>query len=132
MFEEISKIGWLLWVWAILGFLIMRYLLGQLGKTKAWEHEPNEKSFEDDALKQDPLTKTSFVRASQWFEILEVSKTATLGEIKAAYKRKISQYHPDKVSMLGHEFQAIAERKSKEINAAYKFIERRHIDEARQ
>lgn len=54
-----------------------------------------------------------------WYQILEVSSTASHDDIKQAYKRKIRQYHPDKVAGLGPEFTAIAEAKAKEINEAY-------------
>lgn len=57
--------------------------------------------------------------AAPWYQVLEVSPTAPAGDIKAAYKRKIRKYHPDKVAGLGPEFIAIAEAKAQEINQAY-------------
>lgn len=54
-----------------------------------------------------------------WYKTLDVTPGASFEEIKAAYKRKISQYHPDKVSSLGPEFTLIAEKKTKQINSAY-------------
>lgn len=56
-----------------------------------------------------------------WHVILGVPRSASKEDISAAYKRLISQYHPDKVSRMGPEIREIAERKTKEINAAYAF-----------
>ena len=58
-------------------------------------------------------------KSVEWFDTLDISPNATLDEIKSAYKRKISQYHPDKVASLGPEFILIAEEKTKRINASY-------------
>ena len=55
----------------------------------------------------------------QWYEVLDVGVFATREEITAAYKRRISEYHPDKVAELGDEIREVAERKSKQINSAY-------------
>jgi DnaJ like chaperone protein len=55
-----------------------------------------------------------------WHEVLEVSPAASTDDIRAAYRRLMGQYHPDKVSALGVELRALAERKSKEIGAAYR------------
>jgi DnaJ domain/Protein of unknown function (DUF1232) len=52
-------------------------------------------------------------------EILGVSSNATLEEIHTAYKEKIKQYHPDKVSHLGEEFSHLANEKFLEIQKAY-------------
>ncbi|MBT4763254.1 MAG: DnaJ domain-containing protein [Bdellovibrionaceae bacterium] len=52
--------------------------------------------------------------------ILGIRPGANADEIKAAYKHKISEYHPDKVAHLGDELQTLAKLKSKEINQAYK------------
>ena len=40
-------------------------------------------------------------------------------EIELAYRRLISQYHPDRLSGAAPELQAQAETKAREINAAY-------------
>lgn len=56
-----------------------------------------------------------------WFRILDVPKTASLEIIKSAYKRQISQYHPDKVASMGLELKELAELKTKRINAAYDY-----------
>ena len=53
------------------------------------------------------------------FAVLGVSSEASEDEIKKAYKQLASQYHPDKVSHLGHELIEFAKAKFMEINAAY-------------
>jgi len=54
-----------------------------------------------------------------WHQVLNVDPTATLGEIHAAYRRLVSQYHPDKVERLGPEIKEVAARKTQEITVAY-------------
>ena len=56
------------------------------------------------------------------YEILGVRRGATMDEIKKAYHKQASKYHPDKVSHLGEEFQKLAEEKFKEINWAYEIL----------
>jgi len=58
-------------------------------------------------------------RKRPWYDVLKVPPTAGAEEIKASYRRLIAQYHPDKVATLAPEFRALAEEKSKELNAAY-------------
>jgi DnaJ like chaperone protein len=53
------------------------------------------------------------------YEVLQIPRGASKEEIKTAYKRLAGKYHPDKVLHLGEEFQALAERRFKEIQAAY-------------
>jgi DnaJ like chaperone protein len=52
-------------------------------------------------------------------EILGVPRNATPEEIKKAYRKLASQYHPDKLSHLGDDFRALAESRFKEIQGAY-------------
>lgn len=51
--------------------------------------------------------------------ILGIGVTATGEEIKAAYKIRIAEYHPDKVQKLGDKIKKVAEIEAKKINAAY-------------
>lgn len=60
-----------------------------------------------------------------WFEVLEVDEQTSAEDIAAAYKRRISQYHPDKVQHLGPELVRLAEQHAKQINAAYETAMRR-------
>jgi hypothetical protein len=53
------------------------------------------------------------------YEVLGVKETASSDEIKTAYRRLVSRYHPDKVTHLGEEFRVLAEKKFKEIQRAY-------------
>lgn len=56
------------------------------------------------------------------YELLEVPRSASADEIKAAYKRAVSRYHPDKVSHLGKEFQDLAHKKLLAIQHAYETL----------
>ena len=53
------------------------------------------------------------------YEILGVDKNATEQEIRAAYRKLVKQYHPDRVASLGKEFQELANKKFIEIKEAY-------------
>ena len=57
--------------------------------------------------------------ATHWSTVLEIAPNADVDEIREAYRRLISQYHPDKVASLGRELQELAEAKSKAITIAY-------------
>lgn len=53
------------------------------------------------------------------YAVLNLSPDATRDEVTAAYRKLAQMYHPDKVAGLAPEYQEIAEKKMKEINAAY-------------
>ena|SRR6266576_1432691 len=56
------------------------------------------------------------------YEVLGVSLGASREEIRSAYRDLIARYHPDKVSHLGQEFEAIAREKTLTINRAYEML----------
>jgi len=61
-------------------------------------------------------------KRKDYYKILGISKTATLHEIKKAYKRLALQYHPDKVTCDTEEEKKQAETKFKEIADAYSIL----------
>jgi DnaJ like chaperone protein len=110
-------------VFGLLGYWIVGALMGWKHNEKAnstptdKDDEPSYQDFKEETVNTKDID-------SCWFEILEVPKVSSIEEITTAYKRKISQYHPDKVASLGAEFKELAETKSKEINAAYAYAKR--------
>ena len=66
-----------------------------------------------------PAVPPQPVFAPAWPRVLELPAEASLDEIREAYRRRMSQYHPDKVASLGRELRELAEAKSKEISVAY-------------
>ena len=65
-------------------------------------------------------------QAKSWFAVLKVAPSASVDEIRRAYKLQMSQYHPDKVAALGAELRELAERKTKDITEAYRQGMARH------
>ncbi len=56
------------------------------------------------------------------YATLGVERGASPDEIRAAYRRSVAQYHPDKVAHLGKEFQEMAHQKLIAIQQAYEVL----------
>ena len=53
------------------------------------------------------------------YRVLDLTSDASDAEIDQAYRRLISQYHPDRMAGAAPELREQAEAKAREINAAY-------------
>ena len=60
----------------------------------------------------------------RWYEVLGVSREASVGEITAAYRESIAKNHPDKVAHLSERIRRVAEDETRRINAAYEAARR--------
>lgn len=58
------------------------------------------------------------------YKILEIEKSATVDEIKGAYRRMAKKYHPDKVIHLGKEHRDGAEEKFRLVQEAYEQLQK--------
>lgn len=58
------------------------------------------------------------------YKILEIDKSATVDDIKKAYRKMAKKYHPDKVIHLGKEHQVGAEEKFRQVQTAYEQLQK--------
>lgn len=65
---------------------------------------------------------------SEMLELLNLTAPFTTQELKAAYRKAIGEYHPDRVTHLAKEIKKIAEQRSKQINHAYEQLKPRATD----
>jgi hypothetical protein len=70
-----------------------------------------------------PEDLTTDFSTMDMYALLDVSPSASPEEIKAAYKRAVARYHPDKVAHLGKEFQELAHKKLLAIQQAYEILQ---------
>lgn len=58
------------------------------------------------------------------YKILEIEKSASDSEVKAAYRKMVKKYHPDKLRGLGDEHIKGAEEKFRQVQQAYEHIQK--------
>ena len=58
------------------------------------------------------------------YAVLGIASSASNEELEAAYRRRMSEYHPDRVASAAQEIRDMAERRAREINTAYDTIKR--------
>lgn len=83
--------------------------------------KPREKQYsghENSEFAEEPSRPQTNASVFDPYQILQVTHGANRKEIKEAYLKQMSQYHPDKVSHLGDELKILAEEKSKHIQQA--------------
>ena len=102
----------------LLGLLLIQRIMG------AWIGErPDKKKRADDTQRSKGQQRRERRQATppraQWWKVLGVSEEATLEEINRHYRQAMRMYHPDKVAGMAPEIIALAERRTKELNAAF-------------
>lgn len=60
------------------------------------------------------------------YEILGLSPSASAAEIKAAYRKRVKECHPDLFAGMDQQARALAERWTRALNAAYATLKPRH------
>lgn len=70
-----------------------------------------------------PEEENGIKTLDQCLAILELKSDAIPMDIRAAYKKKIMEYHPDKVGALGVKIRQVAEEETRRINAAYAMLQ---------
>lgn len=91
-------------------------------KEKARERERQERERRTGADKNSERKRAAGDDRFDPHQVLRITRGASEEEIKAAYFSLIKQYHPDKVSHLGQEFQKLADEKAQLINRAYQIL----------
>jgi DnaJ-domain-containing protein 1 len=83
---------------------------------------PGESIYESDiASGEEVAGATAEIESDEdWIRILGVSESATVEQVKKAYKMLIKQNHPDRVQGMSQAFKKLAEVETKKINAAYR------------
>jgi len=94
------------------------------GMNNGFESVPADESFEPPPA-DEPMT-TETVEGLEYYELLGVQPVASLAEIKAAYRTRIKQCHPDKFVGRGAEFRQLAEERAKALNEAYEILSAKH------
>lgn len=66
------------------------------------------------------------VEDRECYQLLGVKPTATMAEIKSAYRSRIKLCHPDKLAGRGAELRQLAEERAKALNGAYEILKAKH------
>jgi DnaJ like chaperone protein len=65
-----------------------------------------------------------FKNPDRAYKILEIERTATTSEIKAAYRRMAKKYHPDKLQHMDEAYRKGAEDKFRKVQEAYEQLQK--------
>jgi len=101
--------------------VIMAFFIGYFVVLKAMAGRSRGKAHKE-PLEPARIADPQKEAVPRWHDILGVPEEAPMSDIVSAYHRQIDLYHPDKVAHLGPELKAVAENKTKAIQAAYDYI----------
>jgi DnaJ-domain-containing protein 1 len=124
--------GWLeftvIIVCGLLGFIIVNAVIDFRRAKVEEQQKADDVKKENNRAKEDEETQQTRSNRQHrkegnpprsWWEILNVDKNASPEQIKGAFRKEISKYHPDRVEGLGKELRELADQKAKEVNRAY-------------
>ena len=111
--DDLLVMAWLAWTYRA---QIRNYFETRFREPSS-ERASRARDSQDDSSRSDP--PTAFDRLDP-FEILGIARSASSDAIRAAYRARMMEYHPDKVAHLGVELQKLAHKKAQQIERAYR------------
>jgi DnaJ-domain-containing protein 1 len=109
----------------LVGFFIMNAVIDARRAKAEGQQKDSDAKKQKSGSKNEEATRTSGDRQRRtspprsWWETLNVDQNAPPEQIKTAFRKEISKYHPDRVEGLGAELRELADRMAKEVNHAY-------------
>ena len=73
----------------------------------------------EETTEEAPPTVPEMDEEQSWFAVLGVLPSATIADVKRAYKMLVKQNHPDRVHHMSTVFRELAEAETKKLNEAY-------------
>jgi DnaJ-domain-containing protein 1 len=73
----------------------------------------------DEATAEGPPVVPEMPETSSWFDVLGLPASATIDDVKQAYKALVKKNHPDRVFDMSPAFRKLADAETKKINVAY-------------
>jgi DnaJ-domain-containing protein 1 len=105
------------------GFLF--YMLYKNSRQKKQQQQYYQHSGQSQSSHQTPDNEsTGPLTLKKAYRLLGVDSNTPLDEIAKAYRNKMTQSHPDKVTHLSEELQAKAKELTLQLNEAYDFIKK--------
>ena len=104
-------------------------LVRKVSSRKNKYYEESFSDYEDHYEESDDYTGTDedlLNDDEKYGKILGLDGAFNKAEIQKAYKQKMKEYHPDKISNMAEELQNLALKRTKEINEAYEFFRKKY------
>jgi len=112
----------------LVGFIIMNAVIdARRAKAEGQKKDDDAKKANSGAAQDEDTAQTRSDRQRgtedkespprSWWEALNVDQNASPEQIKSAFRKEISKYHPDRVE--GIELRELADRMAKDVNRAY-------------
>jgi uncharacterized membrane protein YkvA (DUF1232 family) len=106
--DDVAVIGFLTWLYKTNAAKFERQQAQRSGA-----NSQNESKRSPDAARERPRPRDAYT-------VLGIPRSASPKEIQSAYRARMQEYHPDKVSHLGQDLQELAHAKCQEIQQAYR------------
>lgn len=84
----------------------------------------NAKNTNEEPAKKSSSSNQRNSELDDALKLFGMNVNSTNDEIKSAYKKKMMQYHPDRVSHLGEDYIDAAKRKTVEFNQSYQVLKK--------
>ncbi len=100
----------------------LRRIIEELSSEDGKKKRDNENFKNDFKNKSSGTHNPDAAKFKSAMNVLGISESATIDEIKSAFKKKMREFHPDKVATQSKEKQDTAQKKAQEISEAYQFL----------